>query len=134
MRRVLGALAAAAALVVAGCGGSPGNLLGLQQSGGFGGGRQVIVIQNNGEASCNGGKDKDIGSSRLLDARELERELDDLASHAAVFTAPPGTKNVRSYSARVTKGTVRWEEGAVALPTVLAKTQLLTLQLGRQLC
>ena len=135
MRRALVPTAAAAlALLAGGCGGSPGDLLSLEQTGGFSGARQEIVIRADGEASCNGGKEKDIGSAKLLDARELERELGDLADTAADFEAPRGTKNVRSYTARLEKGTVRWQDQAPGLPPVLAKAQLLTLQLGRTLC
>jgi hypothetical protein len=129
------ALALAVALLAAGCGGSPGDLIELEQSGGFGGGaRQNIVIQNNGEAACNKGKEQDIGSKALIDARELERDLGDLADNASVFEAPAGTPNVRSYVARLAKGTVRWQDRAPRLPPVLAKAQLMTLQLARKLC
>jgi hypothetical protein len=134
MRQLLGVALAALALLVVGCGGSPGDLLSLEQTGGFTGQRQEIVIQNNGEATCNDGKMQDIGSDRLIDARELERDLGDLADGAAVFRAPRGTKNVRSYIARLKKGTVRWDDRAPRLPPVLARAQLLTLQLGRLLC
>jgi hypothetical protein len=134
MRRALGATAAALALLAAGCGGSPGDLMSLERSGGFTAEKQDIVIRNDGQASCNGGKQRDIGSQRLVDAREIERELGDLADNAAVFVAPRGTKDVSSYTARLKKGTVRWDDRAVALPGVLSRAQLLALQLGRKLC
>ena len=133
MRRALAAAAVAVAVLVAGCGGSPGDLIELEQNV-SGAARQNIVIQNNGEAACNKGKEQDIGSKALLDARELERDLGDLADNAAVFEAPAGTQDVRSYVARMAKGTVRWQDNAPRLPPVLAKAQLMTLQLARKLC
>jgi hypothetical protein len=136
MRRRVGASAAALLLAVValfGCGGPPGDLLELEQTV-SGGGRQNIIIENNGEAACNNGKQQDIGSKALLDARELERELGDLADTAAVFDAPAGTQAVRTYVARLKKGTVRWQDPAARLPPVLAKAQLMTLRLARKLC
>jgi hypothetical protein len=119
-------------VLLAGCGGSPGDLIELEQD--VAGVRQNIVIEDNGEASCNRGKPKDIGSKALLDARELTRDLGDLADRAAVFEAPSGEQDVRSYIARMKKGTVRWQDRAPRLPPVLAKAQLMTLQLARELC
>lgn len=131
MRRAT--LVAALLLVpLAGCGSSPGDLIELEQN--VGGVRQNVVVQDNGEASCNRGKTQDIGSQALLDARELTRQLGPLADRAAVFEAPPGPQDVRSYVARMKQGTVRWQDGAPRLPPELAKAQLMTLQLARQLC
>ena len=119
-------------VALAGCGGPPGDLIELEQN--VAGTKQTIIIENNGEASCNRRPDKDIGSKALLDAREVERDLGDLAENAAVFAAPAGSQDVRSYVARMKAGTVRWQDRAPRLPPVLAKAQLMTLQLARQLC
>ena len=51
-----------------------------------------------------------------------------------MFEAPAGTPGVRSYLARTEKGVVRWQDQAPRLPPVLAKAQLMTLQLARKLC
>jgi hypothetical protein len=132
MRRLAPLFVLVALVALAGCGGPPGDLIELEQD--VAGAKQTIVIENNGEANCNHGAEKDIGSKALLDARELERDLGDLAENAAVFEAPPGSQSVRSYVARMKAGTVRWDDGAPRLPPVLARAQLMTLQLARQLC
>jgi hypothetical protein len=132
MRRAL-PLLAAAAVALAGCGGSPGDLIAIDASGGPAKRDQRIVIQDNGHASCNGGASKDIGSDALIKARELERDLAKLADRAAVYedSAPP---DAISYTARTKDGTVRWHEGARGLPAVLPRMQLFALQQGRALC
>jgi hypothetical protein len=120
------------AVALAGCGGSPGDLLSLEVSGGPANRRQSIVVQNDGRATCNGGPSTDIGSDALIDAREIERELGNDAERAAVYegTRPDAT----NYVARTNDGTVRWDDRAPGLPAVLAKAQLFALQQGRKLC
>jgi hypothetical protein len=134
MRRASSTIAGlAAALAIAACGGPTGDLMAIEVSGGPAHYAQRIVIHANGEAVCNNGKTMDIGSQSLLDAREVERDLTDLAARAAVY-ANPGATDVPSYVARTKDGTVRWQEGSPGLPPVLPKAQLLALQLGRKLC
>jgi hypothetical protein len=132
MRRLTTALVAAAAALLAGCGGSPGDLLAIDVSGGAANRDQRIVVQNNGNATCNGGPSHDIGSGALIDAREIERDLKDHADAAAVYG--PGRRGGTSYVARTKDGTVRWQEGARGLPPVLPQAQLFALQQGRILC
>jgi hypothetical protein len=131
MRRHTIALLGAAALL-AGCGGSPGDLMAIDVSGGVAKRDQRIVIQNNGNATCNGGASKDIGSDALIEAREIERDLREDAKNAAVYE--PGRRDGASYVARIKDGTVRWQEGARGLPPVLPRAQLFALQQGRLLC
>jgi hypothetical protein len=132
MRRALTVVAALGAAALTGCGGSPGDLIAIDVSGGPANRQQRIVIQDNGHATCNDSSNKDIGSDALITARELERDLTDLADRAATYEdAPPGTI---SYTARTKSGTVRWQEGARGLPAVLPRTQLFALEQGRKLC
>ena len=122
----------AAAAVLAGCGGSPGDLIAIEVHGGAAHRNDRIVVQDNGDATCNGGAAKDIGSAALLDARELEHDVKKDADRAAVYEG--GRRGGASYVARTKDGTVRWQEGAPGLPSVLARAQLFALQQGRNLC
>ena len=128
MKRLIPLLAVA----LAGCGGSPGDLLAIDSSGGVAGRDQRLVIRSDGQSTCNGGAVKDIGSDALIDAREIERELSDLAERAASFESD--ARDATSYVARTKDGTVRWDEAADGLPEVLPKAQLFALQQGRTLC
>jgi hypothetical protein len=115
-----------------GCGGSPGDLLSIDVSGGPANRKQSIVVQDDGQAKCNGGPSKDIGSQALIDAREIERELGDYAERAAVYEST--SADATHYVARTKDGAVRWDDRARGLPGVLAKAQLFALQQGRVLC
>ena len=133
----IGALAGAAAalaLAPAACGGSSGDLMSIDVSGGAARRSQRIVVQDNGQATCNGGPLTDIGSSALIEARDLERELKDPAEDARTFpSATPGAAGA-TYVARTNDGTVRWQETARGLPPVLPRVVLFALQQGRKLC
>ena len=120
------------AVALAGCGGSPGDLLSIEVKGGPAQRDQSIVVGSDGRSSCNGGPKRDIGSQALIDAREIERELGDDAERAAVYEST--SAEATSYVARVKKGTVRWDDRARGLPPVLAQAQLFALQQGRALC
>jgi hypothetical protein len=122
-----------AALAVAGCGGGSGDLMAIEIAKGPARGRALdIVIKDNGRATCNGGSEESIPSDLLIDARELERDLDDLAEEGAFFE-PTGAGR-REYVVRTKAGTVRWSEGDRGLPRELPRTQLLALRLDRLLC
>jgi hypothetical protein len=122
-----------ALLALAGCGGSPGDLIAIEVSGGAANRDQQIVLRSDGHATCNGGPERDIGSAALIEAREIERDLSEHAERAAVFErgAPAGSI---TYAVRTNDGTVRWRERARGLPPVLPRTQLFALQQGRTLC
>ena len=127
------AAAAIAGLVAVGCGGEAGDLMAIEVSGGKGrGGDLDIVIESDGRASCNGRASESIPSDVLIEARELERELGDLAEEGATFGEAAADR--REYVVRIKGGTVRWVEGERGLPEELPRTQLLTLRLDRLLC
>ena len=120
------------AALLAGCGGSPGDLIEIRSSGGPAQREQRIVVGGDGRSTCNGGPEQDIGSDGLIEAREIERELTDLAERAAVYESARG--EAVNYVARTKDGTVRWQEGGEGLPSVLPQAQLFVLQQGRRLC
>jgi hypothetical protein len=113
-------------LLAAGCGGESGDLIAFED------GTNEIVLADNGLASCNGGAEEAIDNQLLIDAREVEREIGDLAEESARYPATqPGRKE---YVVRTKDGTVRFGEGETGLPEVLPKAQLLAVRLRRQLC
>ena len=119
--------------VAAGCGGESGDLMAIEVAKGPARGRALeIVIKDNGRASCNDGPEETIPSDLLIDARELERDLGDLAEEGAFFE-PTGAGR-REYVVRIKAGTVRWSEGDRGLPRELPRTQLLAVRLDRLLC
>jgi hypothetical protein len=124
--------AVAVAALLAGCGGTGGDLVAIEVSGGPVEEKEHIVVLEDGRARCNAGPLEQISSDQLLDAREVERELQPLAEDGASYGAPGADR--RRYLARTRDGSVRWVEGAPRAPAVIGKASLLALQLERQVC
>jgi hypothetical protein len=132
MRICAALLAAAAALAaLAGCGGDPGELITISTSGPAGDNHRFVVT-GDGRGSCDGGGRQALPSDHVLDAREVERELKDLADKRASFT--DGPKGARRYVASTDDGLVTWVEGARGAPPVVAKGIVLVQELKRDLC
>lgn len=133
MRPPLAVAAAVAATLLAACGGSAGDLLAIEVSGGFDGQTVRLTVTDDGRARCGDGELRPISSERLIEARDVERELEDLAEEGARFSGDGGAER-RRYVARTHAGTVRWSEGAPALPEVLPRAALLAERLEEELC
>lgn len=123
--------AVAAPVLAAGCGGTAGDLMSVTFSAGAGGGSHTIVVSGDGRASCDRGALKALPSDRVIDAREVERDMAPYAKRAAEY---PSRSGARRYTLNSKDGVVRWSEGSPGLPVVLPRAQLLALQLQRLVC
>ena len=114
-------------VLLAGCGNPGGDLIALEE-------RSVhttrLVVTDDGRGKCNGGELQRLESERLLEAREVERELSELANERTNFPAPGGG---RLYRAQMREATVTWTERSRG-ESVLPKATLLTIELRRELC
>jgi hypothetical protein len=130
MRRA--AILAVSCAALAGCGGSPGDILGL----GISGGRQRqtvhMHVEENGRASCNTKPLHQLPSQQLLDARNIVRDAKPFTKSGVSFSSP--RPDQRTFELRTPDGTVDWTEAAVGVPPVLSQAELLALQLEHQLC
>jgi hypothetical protein len=122
----------AATLLVSGCGGSAGDVLAIEVSGGSLGAKQTLVVTADGRGSCDQGKLRGIANDQLLAAQAVARDAKTLAEAGSVYTA--SRAGARQYLLRLPQGNVQWTEGRPGIPGVLARAQLLALQLGRVLC
>lgn len=122
-----------ALLLLAGCGGTAGDLLSITVSGGpaAAAAKHTIVVSGDGRGSCDRGELRALDSQRVIEAREIERDARKLARDAASYPERPGA---RRYVLSTNDGVVRWSEGDSGLPAALPRAQLLALRLERQLC
>lgn len=132
MRRAV-VVAALGLAALAGCGGESGDLLAVEVAGGPAGERRTIVVASDGRGRCNGGELRPIENERLIEAREAERDIAELAEQGADLGGEAGGDR-RAYVARTQAGTVRWVEAEPGNPAVLPRVELLALRLGRELC
>jgi hypothetical protein len=117
---------------LAGCGGSPGDILGLGISGGEQ--RQTVHmhVEENGRASCNTRPLHQLSSQQILNARNIVRDAQPFTKVGAHFGS--SRANQRTFELRTPDGTVDWTEAAVGVPPVLSQAELLALQMEQQLC
>lgn len=132
MRRVAAVVAAASLAGLSGCGGAPGDILGLGISGGEQQKAVRMHIEENGRASCNEKALHQLSSSEILKARNIARDAGPFAKSGASFGSPGGGQ--RNFQLRTPDGTVNWTEAAVGVPPVLSQAELLALQMERELC
>jgi hypothetical protein len=125
-------VALALATMLGGCGGDAGDLMSITATGGFAGGMHTVVVTGDGRGSCDRGPLKLLPSGRVIEAREIEHEVADLARRAATY--PPSGADARRYTLKTKAGVVTWTEGRPGLPPALPRTQLLAVQLERLLC
>lgn len=130
---VAGALLAAAGLAASGCGGSAGDLLALEVSGGVAGDPVRLTVTEDGRASCDGGPLNQISSAALIEAREVERGLAGVAEAGDSFESAEGADR-RTYLARTRAGTVTWTEGEPDLPPALPQAAALAERLREDVC
>lgn len=117
--------------LLAGCGGTPGELITITLSGG-GEPPLRLTVMADSRGSCNNGPNRTLPSGLVLDAREVERELEGPARERAGYTKGP--KGARRYTAATNDGIVTWVEGARDAPESVARAILLAQELRRELC
>jgi hypothetical protein len=100
----IGSLAAAAA----GCGGSAGDLLAVQRSGNVPGAELQVIITDGGLARCNEGDELRLPEDLLLEAREIERDLEPAAEEELALEPGPGW--VFRYDVETPTGVVRFAD------------------------
>ena len=120
MRTRLG-LAALATVALAGCGSPASDLFEVERSGTIPDADLRIVVADDGTVRCNGGAPKNMGDPRLLDARELGRELADTARGGRALHAGPGT--VLSYRVRLPSGVLTYSDSSAGQTKAMLQLQ-----------
>ena len=127
MRRAL----ALCTLLLAGCGGSAGDLFEVHRSGADRAANVTLVVSDDGFVTCNGAK-KTLPPDLLLRARQLAR---DMSVQAELNLAlPAGPKPVLSYKARMAAGTIAFSDTSRPLPQSFTELTLYTKDVAERVC
>jgi hypothetical protein len=125
------AVALLAALALAGCGAQPADLFLVKRSGSGRNARLTLRVQDDGYVYCNG-RQHQLSSRQLLDARALARDLESEAElHVAL---PPGPGSVLSYRVELQAGRVAFSDTSRPLPGAFARLTAFTADISEDVC
>jgi hypothetical protein len=125
------ALPALLGAALAACSGvaSP-DLFVVERSGG--GAPLNVVVSEEGVARCNRGAPQRLSNPALIEARTIQEELQEPASHHLSLPARPGS--VYGYRVRDANGSVSFADNSTGEPKVLSHLQLFTLEVLQRIC
>ena len=130
MRRALGALLAVTLL--AGCGAPSADLFEVVRSGKDRNANLRLLVSDDGTVRCNKRKPVPMGSQRLLDARELARDLEKQA--ALGLELPREKGSILSYRVRLEAGTVAFSDRSRGLPKTFSRVEAFTADVAERVC
>ena len=124
-------VAAAAMLVLAGCGTASPDLFEVRRSGPDRPANLTMVVNDGGTVTCNGER-HDLSAQRLLRARELERTLSEQAELG--IELPPGPRADLSYRVRLEAGTVAFSDTSRGSPQSFYELAAFTKDVAERVC
>jgi hypothetical protein len=132
------ALAALAEAAVAGCGGPSADLYVLERSGSIPGAKLTMVVGDGGTVRCNGGKEYEISSAQLIDARAIAGDLNgdekEPGPAREALNLAPGKYTILRYNVRTEFGTVAFSDSSRQQPPVFFALAKLTRDLAKNVC
>ncbi len=118
-----------ALLLLAGCGEKSADLFEVQRSGP---GAVDIVVNDGGTATCDRKSPKALPGKRLLDARELARQLEKQARLS--IDLPKGPRATRHYAVRTSAGRTAFWDTSPGAPKVFSHLQVFTSEIADDVC
>jgi hypothetical protein len=120
-----------AALILVGCGSPPPDLFVVKRSGPDPAANLTMLVSDGGSVTCNG-KEHALDAKRLLQARQLAR---DLAKQAEVgLELPPGPNSNLSYKVRLEAGTVAFSDTSRGNPHDFFELAAFTKDVSEDVC
>jgi hypothetical protein len=130
MRRSL-LLLVAAALSAAGCGLPPPDLFVVDRSGSDRNANLELLVNDGGSVRCDGHR-RPLDADRLLQARQLERDLEPQAQLG--LELPPGPGTILSYRVRMEGGTIAFSDRSRDVPPAFQRLAAFTKDVAEQVC
>jgi hypothetical protein len=122
---------AVAVLLLSGCGTASPDLFEVRRSGEDRAANLTLVVNDGGEVTCNG-EDHPLDADRLLQARELSRELEQPSELG--IELPPGPGAVLSYRVRSEAGTVSFSDTSPGNPRAFLRVAAFTKDVAERVC
>ena len=123
---------AVAALALVGCGQASPDLFAVTRAGAGPDDDVTLVVNDGGTVSCDGGAARQLGGQRLLEARELSRELAGAAE--LQLELPPGPHATLTYRVQSEAGTVSFSDTSRDRPAVLNRLMAFVSDVAEDVC
>jgi hypothetical protein len=120
------------ALLAGGCGAAYPDVFLLTRSGSLPGARLTLLVNDGGTVRCNGGAARPLPAPRLLDAREIARDLAEEAHDDLTLPVPPGS--LLRYRLRTEEGTVTFSDVDAARRPQLAPVVAFARTVAQDVC
>ena len=120
------------ALVLAGCGSPSADLFDVKRTGTGKNSTVRLVVADSGLARCNDGEETNVGADRLLKARELARDLEELATFG-IELAPQKNSTLR-YEVSLEEGTVKFSDTSKDRPPEFDRVVAFTTDVVENVC
>lgn len=129
----IASLSVCLALGASGCGGvlSP-DLFVVSRTGTASGAKLTLLVNEEGAVHCNGGVEHRLSDPQIIEARDIQEDLKNPASHHESLPAAPGS--VLSYYVRDQDGAVRFSDNSPGQPAVTRKLALFVLRVAQGVC
>jgi hypothetical protein len=131
MRRAALVLAGAGALL-AGCGTPGHDLMVVERTGSLPAARLGLRVIDSGFVTCNGGPERELTSALLIEAREVERDLEPLAASGLRLATRPNSN--LQYRIRMEGGTVAFADTSGGQPEAFYRAALLVRRIAKEAC
>jgi hypothetical protein len=117
---------------LAACGTQSADLFAVDRAGSIPGARLSLVVSDGGTVRCDGRAPVDISDRELLDARDLQRDLETPAKDA--LRLPAGRGSVLQYRVRTPDGSVAFADDSPRKPAALDRLMLFVRQIAQARC
>lgn len=131
MRRAAAGSVAVAVLLVAGCGTPSPDLFEVTRSGRDANANVRLLVSDGGTVTCNGTQHP-LDAERLLEARQLARDLVPQAELGLELPSGPGTQ--LSYRVRLEQGTVAFGDRSRDVPRPFSRVVAFTTDVTERIC
>ena len=91
-----------------------------------------LLVSDDGTVTCNRRKPVPMGAKRLLDARELARDLEKQA--ALGLELPKEKGSILAYKVRLETGTVAFADTSRGLPKTFSRVEAFTADVAERVC
>lgn len=120
-----------AALTLGGCGTAGADLMVVQRTGSVAGASLRLRVIDDSQVACNGTM-HELPSDQLIDAREVTRDLADLASRNT--SLPPGHPTIFRFRIRTEDGVVAFSDTSPRQPAVFYRVAQLVRTIAKSAC